>query len=87
MEAPLHQIVENTGEEGSVVVDKVQSGKGNHGYNASAGEYGDMIELRILDPAKNCTALQAAASVAALITAPTMVSDLPDEGGAPVTQM
>ena len=85
MEAPLRQIVENAGEEGSVVVDKVKSGKGNHGYNASAGEYGDMIELGILDPAKvTRTALQAAASIAALmITTEAMVSDLPDEGGAP----
>jgi chaperonin GroEL len=61
MEAPLRQIVENAGEEGSVVVDKVRSGKGNFGYNAGAGEYGDMIEMGILDPAKvTRTALQAA---------------------------
>ena len=67
-------------------LDKVKSGKGNHGYNASAGEYGDMIELGILDPTKvTRTALQAAASIAALamITTEAMVSDLPDEGGAP----
>ena len=85
MEAPLRQIVENAGEEGSVIVDKVKNGKGNHGYNASAGDYGDMIELGILDPAKvTRTALQAAASIAALmITTEAMVSDLPEEGGAP----
>ena len=52
MEAPLRQIVENAGEEGSVVVDKVKQGKGNFGYNAATGEYGDMIDMGILDPAK-----------------------------------
>ena len=85
MEAPLRQIVENAGEEGSVVVDKVKNGKGNFGYNAGAGDYGDMIEMGILDPAKvTRTALQAAASVAGLmITTEAMVSDIPDEGAAP----
>ena len=85
MEAPLRQIVENAGEEGSVVVDKVKQGKGNFGYDAGAGDYGDMIALGILDPAKvTRTALQAAASIAGLmITTEAMVSDLPDEGGAP----
>jgi chaperonin GroEL len=52
MEAPLRQIVENAGEEGSVVVDKVKQGKGSFGYNAGSGEYGDMIDMGILDPAK-----------------------------------
>ena len=85
MEAPLRQIVENAGEEGSVVVDKVRSGKGNFGYNAGAGDYGDMIEMGILDPAKvTRTALQAAASIAGLmITTEAMVSDVVDEGAAP----
>ena len=85
MEAPLRQIVENAGEEGSVVVDKVRSGKGNFGYNAGAGDYGDMIEMGILDPAKvTRTALQAAASIAGLmITTEAMVTDIADEGGAP----
>ena len=85
MEAPLRQIVENAGEEGSVVVDKVKQGKGNFGYNAGSGEYGDMIEMGILDPAKvTRTALQAAASIAGLmITTEAMVSDAADEGGAP----
>ena len=83
MEAPLRQIVENAGEEGSVVVDKVKQGKGNFGYNAGSGEYGDMIEMGILDPAKvTRTALQAAASIAGLmITTEAMVSDAADEGG------
>ena len=85
MEAPLRQIVENAGGEGSVVVDKVKHGEGNFGYNAGSGEYGDMIEMGILDPAKvTRTALQAAASIAGLmITTEAMVSDAADEGGAP----
>ena len=84
METPLRQIVENAGEEGSVVVDKVKQGKGNFGYNAGSGEYGDMIAMGILDPAKvTRTALQAAASIAGLmITTEAMVADAPDEGGA-----
>ena len=84
MEAPLRQIVENAGEEGSVVVDKVKQGTGNFGYNAGTGEYGDMIDMGILDPAKvTRTALQAAASIAGLmITTEAMVSDAADEGGA-----
>ena len=83
METPLRQIVENAGEEGSVVVDKVKQGKGNFGYNAGSGEYGDMIAMGILDPAKvTRTALQAAASIAGLmITTEAMVADAPDEGG------
>ena len=82
MEAPLRQIVENAGEEGSVVVDKVKNGTGNFGYNAGTGEYGDMIDMGILDPAKvTRTALQAAGSVAALmITTEVMVADAPDDG-------
>ena len=84
MEAPLRQIVANAGEEGSVVVDKVKQGEGNFGYNAGTGEYGDMIEMGILDPAKvTRTALQAAGSVAGLmITTECMVTDLPQEAAA-----
>jgi chaperonin GroEL len=52
VEAPLRQIVANSGDEPSVVVDKVKQGSGNFGYNAATGEYGDMIEMGILDPAK-----------------------------------
>ena len=78
---PLRQIVANSGEEASVVLDKVSAGKGNYGFNAATGEYGDMIEMGILDPAKvTRTALQAAGSVASLmITTEVMVSDLPEE--------
>ena len=61
METPLRQIISNAGEESSVVLDKIKAGKGNYGFNAQTGEYGDMIEMGILDPAKvTRTALQAA---------------------------
>ncbi len=81
MEAPLRQIVENAGGEPSVVVDKIKSGEGNFGYNAQTGEYGDMIELGILDPTKvTRTALQAAASVAALmITTEALITEIPED--------
>src|SRR5690625_1624528 len=81
MEAPLRQIVDNAGEESSVVVDKVKAGEGNYGYNAATSEYGDMIEMGILDPAKvTRTALQAAASIAGLmITTEAMVAELPED--------
>ncbi len=81
MTAPLRQIAANAGDEGSVVLDKVRGLKGNKGYNAQTGEYGDMLEMGILDPAKvTRTALQAAASVAGLmITTEAMVSELPEE--------
>ena len=52
MEGPLRQIVDNAGDEASVVLDKVRQGDGNFGYNAASGEYGDMIEMGILDPPK-----------------------------------
>jgi chaperonin GroEL len=86
MEGPLRQIVGNAGDEASVVLDKVRQGEGNFGYNAATGEYGDMIEMGILDPAKvTRTALQAAGSVAGLmITTEVMIAESPkDDGGAP----
>jgi|TARA_B110000211_G_scaffold156145_1_gene176993 chaperonin GroEL len=85
MEAPLRQIVTNAGDEASVVVDKVKQMKGNEGYNAATGEYGDMIAFGIPDPAKvTRTALQAAASVAGLmITTECMVTDMVDDSPAP----
>ena len=87
METPLRQITANSGEEASVILDKIKEGKGNFGFNAATGEYGDMIEMGILDPAKvTRTALQAAGSVAGLmITTEAMVSDIPEEtaGGMP----
>ncbi len=84
MSAPLRQIAMNAGDEGAVVLDKVAGLKGNKGYNAANGEYGDMIALGILDPAKvTRTALQAAASVAGLmITTEAMVSEMPEDKSA-----
>ncbi len=78
MSSPLRQIAMNAGVEGSVVLDKVRSMKGNNGYNAATGEYGDLVKLGIIDPAKvTRIALQSAASVAGLmITTEAMVSDL-----------
>jgi chaperonin GroEL len=89
VEAPLRQIVSNSGDEPSVVVDKVKQGSGNFGYNAATGEYGDMIEMGILDPAKvTRSALQAAASIASLmITTEAMIAEIvedkPAAGGMP----
>ena len=86
MEEPLRQIVSNAGEEASVVLNKVAEGKGNFGYNAGTGEYGDMIKMGILDPTKvTRSALQNAASVAGLlITTECMIAELPkDDAGAP----
>ncbi len=79
MEAPLREIVANCGEEPSVVLNKVADGKGNFGYNAATGEYGDMIEFGILDPTKvTRSALQNAASIAGLmITTEAMVAEAP----------
>ncbi len=84
MEGPLRQIVANAGDEASVVLDKVRQADGNTGYNAATGEYGDMIAMGILDPAKvTRTALQAAGSVAGLmITTEVMVADAPKEEAA-----
>ncbi|MDH5599839.1 MAG: chaperonin GroEL [Gammaproteobacteria bacterium] len=79
MEEPMRQIASNAGDEASVIVNKVEEGKGNFGYNAGNGEYGDMIEMGILDPTKvTRSALQNAASVSGLmITTEAMVADLP----------
>jgi len=81
MEAPLRQIVANAGGEGSVVVDKVKQGSGSYGFNAATGEYGDMIEMGILDPAKvTRSALQAAASVAGMmITTECMITEVKED--------
>ena len=85
MEEPMRQIVSNAGDEASVVVNEVKASKGNHGYNAATGEYGDMIAMGILDPTKvTRSALQNAASVAGLlITTECMIADAPSDGGAP----
>ena len=85
VEAPLRQIVANAGDEPSVVVDKVKQGEGNYGYNAATSEYGDMIAMGILDPAKvTRSALQAAASIAGLmVTTEAMIADIKDDSAAP----
>jgi len=81
LEEPMRQIVGNTGEEASVVVNKVVEGKGNFGFNAQTGEYGDLVEMGIIDPTKVTRfALQNAASVAGLmLTTDVMVAELPQD--------
>lgn len=81
LEAPLRQIVANAGYESSVILNKVMEGKANYGFNAATGEYGDMLEMGILDPTKvTRTALQQAASVAGMmITTECMITELPKD--------
>ncbi|WP_309251032.1 TCP-1/cpn60 chaperonin family protein, partial [Lonsdalea populi] len=81
MESPLRQIVANAGEEPSVVANNVKAGEGNYGYNAASEQYGNMIDMGILDPTKvTRSALQYASSVAGLmITTECMVTDLPKD--------
>jgi len=81
LEQPLREIARNAGDEPSVVINKVQEGKGNYGYNAQTGEYGDLVAMGVLDPTKVTRyALQNAASVAALIlTTDAMVAELPKD--------
>ena len=84
MEEPLRQIVANAGGEPSVVLNAVANGEGNYGYNAATGEFGDMVEMGILDPTKvTRSALQNAASVAGLmVTTECMVAEEPKEENA-----
>jgi len=81
MEEPLRQICSNAGDEPSVILNRVEEGDGQFGYNAGTGEYGDMLEMGILDPTKvTRSALQNAASVAGLIiTTEAMVAELPKD--------
>ncbi|PKA67542.1 chaperonin GroEL [Pseudomonas baetica] len=83
VEAPMRQIAANSGDEPSVVVNEVKNGKGNFGYNAATGEYGDMIEMGILDPTKvTRSALQAASSIGGLIlTTEAAIADAPKKDG------
>ena len=85
LEEPLRQIVNNAGDDGSVVLNNVANKEGNYGYNASTGEYGDMIDMGILDPTKvTRTALQNAASIAGLlITTEAMIAEIPEDKPAP----
>ena len=84
IEEPLRQIVANAGAEGSVVLNNVAGKDGNYGYNAGTGEYGDMIEMGILDPTKvTRAALQNAASITGLmITSEAMVAEVPEDKSA-----
>ena len=82
MEAPLRAIVQNAGDEPSVVVNKVLEGKSNNfGYNAASSEYGDMLAMGVVDPTKvTRVALQNAASIAGLmLTTACMVAELPED--------
>jgi chaperonin GroEL len=81
LEEPLRQIAANAGEEPSVVVNRVQEGEGNFGYNALTGEYGDMVQMGVLDPCKvTRTGLQNAASIAGLIlTTDCMIAQMPEK--------
>ncbi len=81
IEEPLRQIVTNAGEDAAVVLNRVREGKGTFGYNAATGEYGDVIELGILNPTKvTRLALQNSASVAALFLATeASIAELPKE--------
>ncbi|MCP5471559.1 MAG: chaperonin GroEL [Sinobacteraceae bacterium] len=81
IEEPLRQIVENAGEDAAVILNQVKAGKGAYGYNAGTGEYGDMLEEGILDPAKvTRLALQNAASVAGLLlTTEVMIAEAPKD--------
>ena len=85
LEEPMRQIAANAGAEGSVVLHQVAQGEGNYGYNAATGDYGDLVEMGILDPTKVArTALQNAASIAALvITTEAMVAEAPKDEKAP----
>ena len=84
IEAPLRQIVDNGGDDASVVLNEVRNKKGTYGYNAGTGEYGDMIKMGILDPTKvTRTALQHAASIASMIiTTEAMITDAPQDAAA-----
>jgi len=81
IEEPLRAIAVNAGDEASVVVDKVLAGNGSWGYNAGTSQYGDLLEMGVIDPTKvTRTALQNAASVASLIlTTDASVAEIPKE--------
>jgi chaperonin GroEL len=81
LEEPMRQIVNNAGDEPSVVVNKVVEGKGNYGFNAQTGDYGDLVDMGVVDPTKVTRfALQNAASVASLmLTTDAMVAELPKD--------
>ena len=86
LEAPMRQIAENAGHDGAVVCETVRETGGTYGFNALTGEYVDMFEAGIIDPAKVVrSALQNAASISGLLlTTDTMVTELKDDADAPV---
>jgi chaperonin GroEL len=85
LEEPLRQIVRNAGEEPPVVLQRVVEGEGNFGYNAATGQYGDLVQMGVLDPCKvTRTALQNAASIAGLIlTTDCMIAQVPEKARSP----
>ena len=87
LEAPLRQLVDNAGMEGSLVVEEVKAHKGSYGYNVLTRQYGDLIHDGVLDPAKVVRyELQNAASIAALmLTTECMVTEIPEKDKTPVT--
>lgn len=80
-ESPLRQIINNAGEESSVILNKVKEGEGNFGYNVTTGEFGDLINMGVLDPAKvTRTVLQSAGSIGGMIiTTEAMIADHPED--------
>jgi chaperonin GroEL len=81
LEEPMRQIVANAGDEGSVAVNRVVAGSGSFGFNAQTGEYGDLVEMGVIDPTKVARfALQNAASIAGLmLTTNAMIAELPQD--------
>src|ERR1700755_3269797 len=80
---PIRQIAENSGEEGSVVVNKVRELKAGEGLNAATGEYGDLIKAGVIDPTKGTrSALENAASIAKnILVTEAIIAEAPEEGG------
>ena len=79
LEEPIRLIAENSGVEGSVILDAIRKGKGNYGYDAESEKFGDMLELGIIDPAKvTRAAVENAVSVAGmLLTTESLITDIP----------
>ncbi len=89
LESPLRRIAENGGIDGAVAVERVREGKGNFGYNAETGEYGDLVEQGVIDPTKVVrVALQNASSIAGLLlTTEAVVTELPEPKKKPAAPM
>jgi len=88
LEDPLRQLAKNAGQEGSVVVARVAEGEGNFGYNAANGEYGDLVQMGVLDPCKvTRSGLQNASSIAGLaLTTDVMIAHIPQSGDGAAAQ-